>query len=38
MLLGLHQTTDEGKCYCLDPRYPEVRAYLVNLYRRALLE
>lgn len=38
MLLGLQQGEGEDSWYCLDPRYPEVRAYLVDVYRRAKLE
>ena len=38
MLLGIHENTGENSCYRLDPRYPEVRAYLVDIYRNALLK
>ncbi|MBQ8432659.1 MAG: alpha-galactosidase [Clostridia bacterium] len=38
MLLGIHQDEGENSCYRLDPRYPEVRAYLVEIYRHAMLE
>ena len=38
MLLGCHENTGEDSCYRLDPRYPEVRKYLVEIYRNALTE
>lgn len=38
MLLGLQQGEGEDSWYRLDPRYPQVRAYLVDIYRRAMLE
>lgn len=38
MLLGCHENAGEDSCYRLDPRYPEVRNYLVEIYRNALLE
>ena len=38
MLLGIHEDAGENSCYRLDPRYPEVRSYLVNIYRHALME
>ena len=38
MLLGIQEDAGENSCYRLDPRYPEVRAYLVDIYRNALLE
>ena len=38
MLLGCHERAGEESCYRLDPRYPEVRSYLVEIYRNALTE
>lgn len=38
MILGIHEGEGENACYRLDPRYPEVRAYLVDIYRNAMLE
>lgn len=33
-LYGLFDDTT----YCLDPRYPEVREYLINIYKRAMID
>ena len=38
MVLGKHEGEGENACYRLDPRYPGVRSYLVDIYRNAMLE
>lgn len=37
-MLCLDRTDAEGNTYVVDPRYPQVRAYLTELYRQAVLQ
>lgn len=37
-MLRLDRTDADGNTYVIDPRYPEVRKYLIELYKQAVLQ
>ena len=37
-MLRLDRTDGDGDTYVVDPRYPEVREYLIGMYRQAVLD